>query len=104
MLEQIKQEKIYIKENHLFQYKVNMIRQEIHKYNKIEIPGLKITMKQNDFTEWFIGKLSSQDVDETYKLIQKKAKKRSSNIKPILQTIALALMDAVRPQNVRKKA
>lgn len=103
MLEQIKQEKIYITENHLYQYKVNMIKQEINKYNKIEIPGLKITIKQNDFTEWFIGNLSSQDVDETYKLLQK-AKKRSSNIKPILQTIALALMDAARPQNVRKKA
>jgi hypothetical protein len=50
-------------------------------------------------SRWSAITLSPNEVDEIYRLIQK-AKCRSANIKPILQTIALAL--AGRKQLLKK--
>lgn len=92
MVYEVNKGKIYIVINDLYQYKLNLIKREICNYKEFEIPVVKIKMNQENFLEWFMGKLSSNEIPEIYKLIQT-ANKRSSDIKSILQTIALALVD-----------
>lgn len=75
-----------------YDYHKNMLRNELQTVKSIKIPTQNYSISNTELVNWIIEVLPPKEIEELLNVI-KVAKKRSKNIKPLLATIAIGLIN-----------
>lgn len=73
-------------------YHKKLLRNELQTVKSIKIPTQNYSITNTDLANWIIEVLSPKEIEELLSVI-KVAKKRSKNIKPLLATFAIGLIN-----------
>ena len=71
--------------------KIKQIMNEFKQFKRIKVPNIDYSISGEELADWLIDISTPEEIDQTLLMIQN-AKKRGSDIKSILQTIAIALL------------
>lgn len=71
--------------------KAKQLMNEFKQYKRIKVPNIDYSISGEELADWLIDISTPAEIEETLLMIQN-AKKRGSDIKSILQTIAIALL------------
>jgi hypothetical protein len=74
-----------------YEYYLKVLEEEITQYKYIRIPVLDISMQTEELFDWMAETLPPNEIKEIFTMI-KEVKERKSNIKPLLQTLALGIL------------
>lgn len=72
-------------------YYLKVLKEEITQYKYIRVPILNISIQTEELFNWIAETLPPNEIREIVIMIRK-AKERNSNIKPLLQTLALGML------------
>ena len=71
--------------------KTKQLMNEFKHYKRIKVPNIDYSISGEELADWLIDISTPTEIEETLRMIQN-AKKRGSDVKSILQTIAIALL------------
>lgn len=71
--------------------KAKQLMYEFKQFKRIKVPNIDYTISGEELADWLIDISTPTEIEETLLMIQN-AKKRGSDVKSILQTIAIALL------------
>ena len=71
--------------------KTKQLMSEFKQFKRIKVPNIDYSISGEELADWLIDISTPTEIEETLRMIQN-AKKRGSDVKSILQTIAIALL------------
>ncbi len=71
--------------------KAKQLINELKPFKRIKVPNIDYSISGEELADWLIDISTPAEIEQTLLMIQN-AKKRGSDIKAILQTIAIALL------------
>ncbi len=71
--------------------KEKQLMNELSRFKRIKVPKIDYSISGEELADWLIDVSSLEEIEQTLFMIQN-AQKRGSNIKSILQTIAVGLL------------
>lgn len=72
------------------QYYIKCLKKELDAFKYIKVPTRNTSMTREEFIDWALELLSHKELVEVVSMIEN-AKRRSSNIRPILEVIAAGI-------------
>ncbi|MDZ5471987.1 hypothetical protein SM124_09525 [Bacillus sp. 31A1R] len=73
------------------QYYKNYLQKELDRYKYIKVPTKKMSLTNEEFVDWAFELLSPKELSQLISMIET-AKGRSSSVRPILETIAIGIV------------